>query len=350
MKKVLTIGGATQDIFIHPDNIEITTLHKNSIEKSYIILQEGTKIEVTKIDYSTGGGATNSAVSFKRLGFDVASVIKLGNDKAAHAVLDMLKNEGIYLDHIITSNIGSTNIIGSTNTVGSTGISYIIPTPSGDRTILAYRGINAQMKREDIPWQAIKNYDFLYITSLSGSSSALLPTITQEAKKHGIPVATNPGTSQLAAGADTLRESLPNIDILILNADEAKLLMASLVQTTTYFSWEQFFTEVLRRGPRIAVVTNGAEGVYVATQKSIFFYPSLKVKIVNTLGAGDAFGSCFVASILSGNSIQQALINGIINASSVISYLDAKEGLLDQKTLEKRSKAVDLNLLQIFPL
>lgn len=45
-------------------------------------------------------------------------------------------------------------------------------------------------------------------------------------------MANNPGTSQLVAGADTLRESLPNIDILILNADEAKRLMASLLQTS----------------------------------------------------------------------------------------------------------------------
>jgi sugar/nucleoside kinase (ribokinase family) len=379
MKKVLTIGGATQDIFIHVENIKTATLHNgvHSVpraalatpsEKSFIMLQEGSKIEVSAIDYSTGGGATNSAVSFKRLGFEVGTIIKLGNDLPARAIITMLKTEGTITEHIIRSY------------KNATGISYVLPTPSGDRTILAFRGINAQVNPGDIPLNAIKNYNQLYITSLSGESSQLLLPITRQAKKQRIPVATNPGSSQLAAGADTLREALPNIDILILNADEAKILMASLLQTsetllkeikheqeepnpelpellgyhisynTICFSLRHFFKEVLRYGPNIVVVTNGAEGVYVATQNTLFFHPSLKVKIVNTIGAGDAFGSCFVASIMQGNPIEEALVKGIINAASVISYLDAKEGLLLQKKLEQLIKATDPKLLQSFPL
>ncbi len=361
MKKILTIGGATQDIFIQYKDAETVTFATAEGDRSFIVLEKGKKLEVDAIHYSTGGGATNSAVSFKRLGFDVSIFVKLAHDEAAQAVLKKLIDEKINTEYIIYTK------------EGATGISFIIPSSTGDRTILAHRGVNARIKKEDFPFEIIKDADQLYITSLSGDSSQLLLPITQEAKKSNVPVATNPGTSQLAAGADALRESLPNIDILILNAHEAKLFMAALIQTNeallkevkhekeeeeeehpelpellrchiTYdsicFSLVQFFKEVLKRGPRIVVVTNGAEGVYVADENAIYFHPSIETEVVNTVGAGDAFGSCFVASIIRGQSIEQALVNGIINASSVISYLDAKEGLLTQQELEKREKDI----------
>jgi sugar/nucleoside kinase (ribokinase family) len=368
MKKILTIGGATQDIFIQYKT-EMVTLRTSEGDRSFIVLPEGKKVEVNSVSHSTGGGATNSAVSFKRLGFDVSLVVKLAQDQAAEAIIKQLIDE----------NINTQNIIQVKE--GGTGVSFIIPSPSGDRTILVNRGVNAIIKKDEFPFQIIQDADQLYITSLSGDSSQLLLPIAQEAKKHNISVATNPGGSQLAAGADILRESLPTIGILILNADEAKQFMLSLVQTSwilsqhikhkieekkrpslpellschlTYggicFSLKQYFKEVLNRGPRIVVVTNGAEGVYIAHEDIIYFHPSIKTNIINTVGAGDAFGSCFVASIIQGQSIEQSLLNGIINASSVISYLDAKEGLLTKKELEKRAATISFSSLKKFNL
>jgi len=364
MKKILTIGGATQDIFIHYQDAQTVTLRTSEGDRSFIVLPEGKKVEINSIDCATGGGATNSAVSFKRLGFDVSTVVKLADDQAAQAVIKQLTNESIDTKNILHTK------------EGETGVSFIIPAPSSDRTVLVDRGVNASMNKDEFPFQIIQTADQLYITSLSGESSQLLLPISQEAKKHNVPVATNPGSSQLAAGADVLRESLPNIDILILNADEAKLFMLSLIQTSktlseqlkheqeeeqpalpellschlTYdgicFSLNDYFKEVLNRGPRIVVITNGAEGVYVAHESTIYYHPSIDTEVVNTVGAGDAFGSCFVASIIRGLSIEQALVNGIINASSVISYLNAKEGLLDQKELERRAAIIGTSSLE----
>ena len=72
--------------------------------------------------------------------------------------------------------------------------------------------------------------------------------------------------------------------------------------------------------------------------------------MVNTLGAGDAFGSCFAASIFLKKSVEQALVNGIINATSVISYLDAKTGLLNAAALEQRAREVGLGNILRFAL
>ena len=62
MVKVLTIGGATQDIIIEYQ--EGSALRVEDINPPRLSWQEGSKIDVEKLHYATGGGATNTAVSF----------------------------------------------------------------------------------------------------------------------------------------------------------------------------------------------------------------------------------------------------------------------------------------------
>jgi|AntAceMinimDraft_17_1070374.scaffolds.fasta_scaffold05399_6 sugar/nucleoside kinase (ribokinase family) len=368
MKKIFTIGGATQDIFIHYQNPESLVLKNKRETKSYLLLEKGAKIEVDTLSYSTGGGATNAAFSFKKLGFDVIPIIKTGAGKAGQYIQDQLKDIGIDTSHIVKDK-----------TTG-TGLSYIIPSFEGDRTIFAYRGANKKLTKKNVPLNEIKRGNCLYITSLSGESSKILLPITNHAKKNNVPVAVNPGASQLSGGSKELEKSLKNIDIFILNSQEAKIFLQSiskqlspkelekdiqscvsfeklpdLIKSLVYienvcFNLKDFCKEMTSRGPSTIVVTNGEEGVYVAHKKTLYFYPSLPTKVVDTVGAGDAFGSCFSASIFTGTKIEKALVNGIINASSVISYEDAKTGLLSWKEIEIRSKKINKSLMKKFKL
>jgi len=369
MKKVLTIGGATEDLFLLYKNIEMLHLATEFEKRSFVILEEGRKIEVNNLEYYTGGGATNSAVSFKRLGLEVETLFKIGADREGEFVIEELKKCGINLDHIVK------------DPTQETAISFIIPTERKDRTVLVFRGANKFVQQHEIPRKALDKADLVYITSLTGESSTVLPFIAKLAKQHQCVVAVNPGTSQLRAGADNVREALSNIDIFILNSYEARFCMASLVQADRElqrtllevepfkaktdlpellrsilihkgicFSLQHYFKAILNYGPQIAVVTNGAEGVYVATKNEIIFHPSLPVNVVNTLGAGDAFGSCFVASLEQGMSLENALRAGILNSASVIQYLDTKTGLLTKEQLTKQLTQLDTNLIHRFPL
>jgi sugar/nucleoside kinase (ribokinase family) len=367
-KKILTIGGATQDIYLSYRGTDLMRLTQSGSEQSYMLFESGAKIEVEEILYYTGGGATNSAVSFKRLGFDVSCFCMLGDDLAAKAVLDDLGKDGVDTSHIEISK------------KHPTAISFVINSLTRDRTIFAYRGANSFLKKEQIPFEAIESADQLYITSLSNESSKILSDIVKYAKKHKIPVAINPGSSQLSTGARELKESLKYIDTLILNSSEAKTFMGALVEgdkkykkvfacdeaqlepeegvvegqapgqapllktpllhKDLYFSITNFFKEVMKMGPKIVVVTDGASGVYVSTGRFVLFHPSLKVDALDALGAGDSFGSCFVASMCRGLSVEEALFYGIVNSSSVIGHMGAKPGLLSYDKLEKRVKEI----------
>jgi sugar/nucleoside kinase (ribokinase family) len=361
MKKVLTIGGATQDIYLHYQGADCLSITQKACTQNYMLFESGEKIEVEKILYHTGGGSTNSAVSFKRLGFDTTCFCKIGNDLAGKAILQELEKENINTTYITRSK------------QYQSGTSFIIHSLKKERTIFAYRGANGFLREEHIPFDLIKKMDQVYITSLSHNSAQLLPKIATFAHQHNVPIAINPGISQLAKGQTKLKDALQYIDILIMNSSEAKEFMMTLIELDEcfkktlqssnqkpcsveqdetapylldspivyedfYFSTRKFFSEVLNMGPKIIVITNGKNGVYAATKEEILFQPSIKTEVADTLGAGDSFGSCFVGSLLHGYTLKQALLNGVTNSASVISKMGAKPGLLTHKQLKESLK------------
>jgi fructokinase len=52
---------------------------------------------------------------------------------------------------------------------------------------------------------------------------------------------------------------------------------------------------LLARGPRVALVTRGAQGSIVVTKDAEIAVPAVRVEVVDTIGAGDAFGGGFLA-------------------------------------------------------
>ncbi len=331
--KILTIGGALQDVFIQYGNTETVRFHTEE-KNSYICMRAGAKIEVKNILYYCGGGAANAAVSFSRAGFDASIFCKIGTDQAADFIFVALHKEHVHTHYVQQAK------------TEPTGTSFIIPGPNNNNAVLVYRGISMSLTEKELPESAIAESDQLYITSLSGSAAPLLIPITQIAKKYNKAVAVNPGTSQLQTGAHYLKEALKNIDILILNNYEAELLYKSLDPTSTSFTLELFFAAVHAYGTSIIVVTNGAEGVHASDKKSIYFHPSIKVDIVSSTGAGDAFGSCFVAQLNYGASIEDALRAGIINSASVIQHLGTQTGLLKKNEIDERRAKLDKGLLK----
>jgi sugar/nucleoside kinase (ribokinase family) len=363
MRKILTLGSATQDIFILYEGAETLHLQSKKGNRSFLLLEAGVKVNVQQLHYATGGGATNTAVSFQRLGLHAIPCFKIGAGKTGEFILDRLKHENIDISHVVISP--------STDTA----LSFIIPTPEKNYTALCYRGNQVQLQISDIPLNILDKSDCLYVTSLSGSSAALLPRIARKAQQRGITIAANPGTHQILDNQSALYEALSYLDILILNTYEARLLMGTLihqlpsfvpqavpsslslpsllqsfmVHNGSSFTLFDYFTMVLQQGPRIAVVTDGAYGVYIGTSQTLYFHPSIPTKSLSAVGAGDAFGSTFVGCLALGLALEQAIVYGVINASSVLTHLDAKAGLLSLTQLEEKAQALD-NKLQLFPL
>lgn len=362
MAKVLTIGSGMLDFFLSlkPELLPCTESKESS--QTFMLLEVGRKLEIPDIHRCSGGGATNAAVSFSRQGFTTSTFFKIGADCEG----DFIKKQ-LAADHVDTGAC-------ITSPRSPTGLSIIFPCPEGDRTTITYRGASITLEERELPTKLLHSVDLVYITSLSGQTAPLLLPIARIAHQHGVRVAVNPGSSQLRAGAKDLQDALAHIDILIMNSFEAHECIHSFLTTGTQakkpviekdgpdllrtplilggkeLNLRQFFSEALARGPQIAVVTNGKEGVYVAQNNDLYFHPSLPGDVVSTLGAGDAFGSGFVGGLLAQLSLQEALLRGLVQASSVISTLDTKQGLLKDSELKKRIRPLDRSRVQHFIL
>ena len=351
-KKACTIGSATQDMFILYEGADTLHLHTKNSSCTYMLLEQGTKIDIPNIHYATGGGGTNAAVGLNNLGITVEAFFRTGDDPAGIFIRDSLTCQDIGISHC------------TIDPKHHTALSIIIPSIEQDHVALCYRAANRQQRKEEFPLSVLKDLDLLFIGPLGGQSKELLPFLAPAASNAGATVAINPSKQQLTG---QLIQTLQHVTILVINTKESGLLMQALLkepqeptfafqQTNSpslikpYVSFnERHFTindvmkQIIACGPQIVIVTNGAEGVYLATPETLFFHPSIQTKPVHSLGAGDAFTSGFLGSYLQEIPLEKALLHGILNASSVIQYPDTKQGLLSLAELEKRAATLDLS-------
>lgn len=312
--RVVTIGAATQDVFLGGKNLAA----KRDVRSQDLVEQFplGAKVPVDSVTYATGGGGTNAAVTFARQGFKVSFWGKLGQDGAGAEVIRVLRSESV-----VTNKVAYDPKL-------STGYSAILMAPSGERTILSYRGASHALKAADFPIRNLEA-DWLYITSLAGNLD-LLERLLKHANSKGIEVALDPGNGELAK-AKQLKALLPLVRVLKANREEYKQLFG-----------EGEPIELLRRASdmvQYAVITDGGKGCHATDGANYFRCGQYqKVKVIDRTGSGDAFGSGFVAALARGVSIDEALTLASANSTSVVRQVGAKAGILRQGARLKKMK------------
>ncbi|MFA4873303.1 MAG: carbohydrate kinase family protein [Patescibacteria group bacterium] len=316
MFDVITIGAATQDVFLMSKGFHL--MRSSRMKRICECFPLGEKINVERIDFETGGGATNAAATFRNLGFSAGVIAKVGDDSAGAAVVNDLRGRGLKTDWV-------RHVAG-----GTTGFAAILLTPHGDRTALVHRGVSASFSSADIPWQKL-NAAWLVVTSLAGNI-ALLKRLINAACARGVRVAFNPGMGELRYGLEVLRKHCSAAHVLLLNRGEANML-ASLKFWRSGLAPGARDIRALRRRlsarfQNAVVVTEGARGAYYWDQRQFLWAQSKKVKVVNSTGAGDAFGAGFISGILRWRDPARALQLATLNALGTIQQMGAKKGLL----------------------
>lgn len=329
MYDIITFGSATRDLFLKSKDFK-TLKHKKFITGQGLCLDLGSKVRVDDLFFSTGGGGTNTAATFAKQGFKTAYLGRVGDDPGGKAILEELNKLGIKTFVLIDKNY-------------NTAYSIILSVSSKERTILVYHGASHELEKEDIPFSQLKARWF-YVSGLSGKSARTLLPIVNFAKKNKIKVALNPGSTQLKLGLKGLKIVLSAVGVLILNQEEAALL------TNLPFNKEkEIFKKLDKFVPGIVVMTKGPRGVVVSDGKYIYQAGIFKErKYIDRTGAGDAFGSGFVAGLIRTGKIEEAIRLGSANATSIVEYLGAKNGILTKQDFKdkrwKRLKIVKRSL------
>ncbi|MCA9308654.1 carbohydrate kinase family protein [candidate division WWE3 bacterium] len=281
-----------------------------------LMLPYGSKIPVDDFGSNIAGNSCNVAMAVAKTGLKVGVYTEMGDDTAGRKFREEFRESGINVKYCLLSKDEPTNV-------------HTIIVKDGERTILSYhrdREYNVQ------DWETPK---WLYYTSMPPKfqtfQSELIEYIKQNPK---IGVAFNPGTYHLKAGLESIRNFLEVTDILFVNKEEAIKLVGNN-------DIEDLHKNLQNLGPKMTVITEGKTGSSVSVHKEkaveLGVFKDLR-PIVDKTGAGDAHSGGFLAAILHGKSLEEALKWGTLNSSSVIRQVGSVNGQLTLADIEETLK------------
>ncbi|HDP73466.1 MAG TPA: carbohydrate kinase family protein [Candidatus Woesearchaeota archaeon] len=314
---IISIGSATIDQFVYTD-IQLIQIKSSSLAKELIAYPLGSKILVERFHFFTGGSASNTSVGFSRLGLKAGCISNIGLDYYGEIILKELKKEKVAF-------------LGSTDKSHPTGFSVILDSFAKDRTILAYKGANDFLTSKPLSPSEL-TAKALYVGSLAGNAFnegvKLIKSIKANSREHTT-VFFNPSAYIADKGLPFLSKYLPLVDCLILNKEEARLL----VENPHLSKPEDIITALYLRTKKPIAMTDGANGAFYYNGKSFHHKKARKIKVLESTGAGDAFSVGFCFGILSGKTPATCLAYGIKNSESVIRHIGAKNNLLKKSTI-----------------
>ncbi|MDE2001169.1 MAG: carbohydrate kinase family protein [Patescibacteria group bacterium] len=324
---IITIGSVTHDTFLKA-HYPLERWPKAPSGKA-LVLPFGEKLEVDDTYATMGGNSANASVTFARQGFRTACFGKVGVDLPGRAIRERLESEGV------------TSLLALTHDRGTA--SSVLLLENGERTILGYHGASDTLSAKDIPWNKLKSA--WWYLSLAGKSDVLLKPLMRFAKKNNIRVAFNPSGYHIRHRRADILSVLKDVSFLVVNTGEA----ADLVKIP-FRREKEVFAKLDKLVPGIVAVTDGPNGVVVSDGTHRYRAGTFTEKrIADRTGAGDAFGSGFVAGLMKkshqspvmghefgSEDIKYAIRLATANATSVVERVGASEGTLSRSAFMNR--------------
>jgi ribokinase len=326
---LLSIGDATIDVFMIP--MESETLCRVDTKECLIAFSYGEKIPVKNLEFSIGGNAANNSVGTRRLGISTAIVLTLGQDNVGDMIVNRLKEESVDVTYVVQQPSTSSNY--------STIINY-----SGERTIFVYhapRSYEFPVKLPVTPWA--------YLTSMGESFGPFYIHMVDWFRKNPqVKVAFNPGSWQLRAKPEDIKDVMESTYVIFVNREEAEKMTGfgdSLKKE------RELLIALSKLGPKVCIITDGARGsfAYDSIYGKFFRVGTLPVDAYERTGAGDAFGSGALSALIHGKGLDEALLWGTCNSASVIGYTGSQKGLLKVEEMVSwlaRAKSSGVNVVQ----
>jgi ribokinase len=319
------VGSNTLDVFVETDAQLVKVLihdEEDNIKKEpCLVYPLGAKMLITDLHFEIGGGGTNTAVSFSRLGLKTGYIGKIGHDNSGIQVFNLLHKENV-------------EFLGSFGE--KTGYSVILDAKVDDRTILTFKGCNDEFSYSEIDKKKLKTKWF-YFSSMTNSSFQVLNDIAKFAAKNNMRISFNPSRYLVVKGASYLKNVFKNTNVLIVNKEEGEILSKKLLIDEVLIYLKKYIKDYV-------IITDGRNGCWCYDGKTVIHAkPRKNLKIVETTGAGDAFASAFTSGLIYGKNMKTCLKMGMIQAESVIQHRGAKNILLSKErmfSLLKKDKRV----------
>ncbi len=243
--------------------------------------------QVESAALTIGSSSAIFACGAARLGLRVAFIGLCGDDIFGRFMLDEMSRRAVDVSNVIVRS------------EGQTGLSVILNN-GADRAILTHPGLIAEMQAEDVPDDLLRQARHLHVASyfLQTKLQHGLPALFHRAHSLGLTTSldTNYDPSGKWIGFDAL---LSETDVFFPNKAEALSI--------TWAGDVESAARQLANKCRLVAIKLGAEGAALCINNKTISVPSIPVKVVDTVGAGDSFDAGFLYGYLAGWDLDKAL-------------------------------------------
>jgi fructokinase len=266
--------------------------HIISLGEVLIDLIPSTQVQLGEACYSPhpGGAIANVSVAIARLGGSSCFIGGVSDDEFGQLLVHVLAD-----NHVDTQYV---RVMKQT----STAIALVTLHAEGQRHFTFFRQETAdsQLKSEDLNWNAWHDAAVCHVggvlLSTEPARSATFAAMDYTRRVGSIvSLDVNVRPALWASHTDirdTLAKAVERTDILKLSVEEAAFVdeQSSPPKEPYESSWLNMLGEaLLEKGPRLVIITSGAQGALLLTASHRVKVPALLVRPIDTTGAGDAF-------------------------------------------------------------
>ncbi len=261
MKKVVGLGACVLDTLINCDTYP----------------KEDTKQKAESVFLAGGGPVGNALVVMSKLGVETQVIGGFGGDNAGAYLLEDFKKYGVGIENatVLKDKSSFTSYI-------------VLAENTASRTCVFDRG-SVPDEPENLTLSALDNADVLH---LDGNYLKCAIVAANYAKEKGVKVSLDAGGLY-----KDIEKLLPLVDILIPSAEFALGITGEKDIPTAMKKLQEKYN------PEVLVVTDGSNGGYYWNGEKAVHYDSVKVKAVDTNGAGDTFHGAFVSAYCDGKTV-----------------------------------------------
>jgi 2-dehydro-3-deoxygluconokinase len=284
---------------------------------AFVAVESGSLADAAAFRRHVAGAETNLAVGLARLGVRAGIVARVGDDGLGTAILRRLRAEGVDVEGVSVDAGAPTGVlIRERRAFGPSEVLYRRAGSAGSR--LAPDDLGASGGLRGARWLHVTG-----ITSaLSPTARAAVDGAIAAARKAGATVSFDVNLRRRlwseAEAAPVLTALARRADVVLGDPDE--LALASGGQDPV--------ASLLEAGVSMVITKAGASGVRVRTREGEdFALPALAVRVVDPVGAGDAFCAGFIAARLDGLDLATALRWGLACGAAVVSVDGDLDGL-----------------------
>ena len=266
MSRIFVLGSLNMDLVIESSRAPL----------------EGETITGKNFRTCPGGKGLNQAIAASKLGADVYFLGAVGKDSFGKEMKEALKKNGVNI-----SNIKDIEGV-------SSGIA-VIQLINGDNRITLDLGANLKITKSDVDnFLSIATKNDIFLTQLECNFDAIGYAL-EKAKKIGMTTILNPAPANLE-----IFKYLRFVDIFTPNETEYALFSEGGMLDINYL-----------------VITLGGDGYKFVSKSESFKGSAMKVKVVDTTGAGDTFNGAFAYELSLNHEITKKALDFASKAASI---------------------------------